>query len=243
MTNAVVNDSMAQAGEALPGDAPTGPIPRTPLDRSLRDVKEGVLRMGGLAEAQIRAAIDALLAHDAAAALAVIKADREVNEQQRALQSLIASTIATQSPVARDLRFLLSLDHVVYELERIADHAASVAKQARLLAPEPPLKEYVDLPRMGRLAAELVNGILRALVDVDPVNARTVAVRDDEIDALHHHIFDEVVSLMQADPAAVERGTRIILASHYIERIGDRVTNIAEDIVFLASGEVEDLNP
>jgi phosphate transport system protein len=235
------------AGSLAERAAPRPPVAqhqsRPGLDAALQELKGGVLRMGGLAESQIRAAIDALLAHDAAAALAVIKADREVNDQQRTLQSLIVTTIATQGPVARDLRLLLSLDHVVYELERIADHAASVAKQARLLAPEPPLKEYVDLPRMGRLAAELVHGILRALVDIDAIEARTVAVRDDEIDALHHRIFDEVVALMQADSSAVERGTRIILASHYIERIGDRVTNIAEDIVFLASGEVEDLNP
>ena len=217
--------------------------PREGLDRSLREVKDGVLRMGGLAEAQIRAAIDALVAHDAAAALDVIKGDQAVNDMQRQLTGLIATTIATQGPVARDLRFLLSLDHVVYELERIADHAASVAKQGRLLAPEPPLKNYVDLPRMGRLAAELVHGILLALVDIDADLARQVARLDDDIDAIYHRIFDEVIELMQADPGAVTRGTRIILASHYIERIGDRVTNIAEDIVFLASGNVEDLNP
>jgi phosphate transport system protein len=217
--------------------------PREGLDRSLREIKDGVLRMGSLTEAQIRAAIEALVAHDADAALEVMTGDRLVNEQQRQLTGLIASTIATQGPVARDLRFLLSLDHVVYELERIGDHAASVAKQARQLAPHPPLKHYVDLPRMGRLAAELVKGVLRALVDVDADLARRVAAGDDDVDALYHRIFNEVVGLMQADPGAVERGTRIILASHYIERIGDRVTNIAEDIVFLASGEVEDLNP
>jgi len=217
--------------------------PREGLDRSLREIKDGVLRMGGLAEHQIRDAIDALVAHDAEAALRVIKADRAVNDQQRQLTEMITTTIATQGPVARDLRFLLSIDHVVYELERIADHAASVAKQARLLAPEPPLKDYVDLPRMGRLAADLVHGILRALVDIDADLARRVAGTDDDIDEIYHRIFDEVVQLMQADPGAVERGARIILASHYVERIGDRVTNIAEDIVFLASGQVEDLNP
>lgn len=233
----LVADGLAAEGSVA------GPIARPPLDRNMREIKDGVLRMGGLAERQLHAAIDALVAHDAAAALEVMQGDRAVNEMQRQLTGLIATTIATQSPVARDLRFLLSLDHVVYELERIADHAASVAKQARLLAPEPPLKDYVELPRMGRLAAELVHGILRALVDVDADTAREVARGDDDIDAIYHRIFDEVVGLMQANAANVARGTRIILASHYIERIGDRVTNIAEDIVFLSSGAVEDLNP
>ena len=152
-------------------------------------------------------------------------------------------TIATQAPVARDLRFLLALDHVGYELERMGDHAASVAKQVRKLAPEPPLKKYVDLPAMGELAATLVGGILVALVDIDVDAARTVARRDDEIDELYHRTFDEVVRLMRADPDNVERGTRILFAAHYLERIGDRVTNIAEDVVFLASGQIEDLNP
>jgi phosphate transport system protein len=217
--------------------------PREPLDRELREVKEAVLRMGMLVEEQIRAAIQALVDHDADAALTVIAGDARINEAQRHASTLIAQTIALHQPVARDLRFLLSLDHVTYELERIGDHAASVAKQARKLAPEPPLKAYLKLPTMGDLAATLVHGILRALVDVDQIEARAVAVRDDEIDDLYHKTFAEVVELMRADPDNVERGTRILFAAHYIERIGDRVTNIAEDVVFLASGEVEDLNP
>jgi phosphate transport system protein len=217
--------------------------PREALDREQREVKDAVLRMGMLVEEAIRAAMASLTAHDADAALAVIAGDGRINEAQRTASSQIARVIAMQGPVARDLRFLLSLDHVTYELERIGDHAASVAKQVRKLAPEPPLKEYVDLPQMGELAAQLVHGILRALVDIDQVQARAVAARDDEIDALYHKTFAEVVELMRASPDNVERGTRILFAAHYIERIGDRVTNIAEDVVFLASGEVEDLNP
>ena len=216
---------------------------REALDRELREVKDSVLRMGMLVEDQIRAAIKSLVEHDAEAALAVIIGDGRINESQRQASTLIARTIATQGPVARDLRFLLSLDHVTYELERIGDHAASVAKQARKLAPEPPLQAYLKLPAMGDLAATLVHGILRALVDIDQVEAREVAARDDEIDDMYHTTFADVVALMRADPDNVERGTRILFAAHYIERIGDRVTNIAEDVVFLASGEVEDLNP
>ncbi|HKG55714.1 MAG TPA: phosphate signaling complex protein PhoU [Candidatus Limnocylindrales bacterium] len=213
------------------------------LDREMREIKDDVLRMGSMVGNQIRAALDALVAHDEVAAAAVIVGDGRVNEVQRHVSSLISTTIATQAPVARDLRFLLALDHVTYELERIGDHAGSVAKQARLLAPQPPLKQYVDLPGMGELAARLVQDVLRALVDVDVELARAVAARDDEIDHLFHRTYDEVLDLMRADPANVERGTRILFAAHYIERIGDRVTNIAEDVVFLATGDIEDLNP
>jgi phosphate transport system protein len=216
---------------------------RATLDREMREIKDNVLRMGSIVADQIRAALAALVSHDIEAALAVIVGDRRVNEVQRHITSLIATTIATQAPVARDLRFLLALDHVTYELERIGDHASSVAKQGRFLAPHPPLKRYVDLPEMGELGASQVQGVLRALVDVDVRLAREVASRDDDIDFLFHRTYDEVLDLMRADPDNVERGTRILFAAHYLERIGDRVTNIAEDVVFLATGDIEDLNP
>jgi phosphate transport system protein len=215
---------------------------RSAYDREIAEVKDNVLRMGSLVESQVRAAIAALVAHDAEAALQVIRDDHAVNELQRKATALIAATIATQNPVARDLRYLLMLDHVSYELERMGDHAGSVAKQARKLAPFPPLKDYVHLPMLGERVANQVRGIIRALVEIDPDGARAVAALDDEVDELYHQIFDEVLVLMRDDPANVDPGTRILFASHYLERIGDRVTNIAEDIVFLTSGEVEDLN-
>lgn len=216
---------------------------RETLDREMDDIKNEVLRMGSFVAAQIGVAIDALVSHDAEKATAAIVGDGRINEAQRHIASLITTTIATQQPVARDLRFLLALDHVTYELERMGDHAGSVAKQARKLAPEPPLQQYVQLPTMGALAAEQVRGALRALVDLDVAVAREVAAADDEMDDLYHAIFDQVLTLMRDDPDNVDRGTRILFAAHYLERIGDRVTNIAEDVVFLATGDVEDLNP
>lgn len=216
---------------------------RETLDQEMAQIKDEVLRMGSLVASQINAALAALVGHDADAATATIIGDGRINEAQRNVSTLITITIATQQPVARDLRFLLSLDHVGYELERMGDHASSVAKQARKLAPSPPLKKYVDLPSMGELVAELVRDVLRALVDLDVAAARQVAARDDEVDTLYHRIFDETVELMRTDSANVERGTRILFAAHYLERIGDRVTNVAEDVVFLATGDIEDLNP
>lgn len=216
---------------------------RETLDREEQLIRDAVLRMGALVEAAIRQASRALTGHDAALALDVIKGDAIINEAQRGVSRLIAVTIATQQPVARDLRYLLTIDHVTYELERIGDHAASLAKQTLKLAPDPPLESYVHLPEMAERGAELVHGVLRALVDSDAVAARQVAVDDDEIDRLYHATFDQVLELMREDPANVERGTRIIIASHYLERIGDRATNIAEDVVYLVTGDVEDLNP
>ena len=236
---AIMDHAEASAGVVTPLRHP----PRETLDREMREIRENVLRMGSMVGDQIRSALSALVSHDAEAATAVIIGDGRINEVQRAVSTMVSTVIATQQPVARDLRFLLALDHVTYDLERIGDHAASVAKQARKLAPEPPLKKYADLPRMGEIAAEQVHDVLRALVDVNLVDARQVAARDDEIDALYHRTFDEVLELMRADPGNVDRGARILFAAHYLERIGDRVTNIAEDVVLLATGEIEDLNP
>jgi phosphate transport system protein len=230
-------------GDAAGEAAAHAPAPREALDREEHLIRDAVLRMGALVEAAIREASRALVAHDAALALDVIKGDAIINEAQRGVSRLIAVTIATQQSVARDLRYLLTLDHVTYELERMGDHASSVAKAVIKLAPEPPLQKYIHLPEMAERGAVLVHGVLRALVDADAVKAREVAVEDDEIDRLYHATFDEVVELMRQDPANVERGTRIIIASHYLERIGDRATNIAEDVVYLVTGDVEDLNP
>ena len=174
---------------------------------------------------------------------AVIVGDGRINEVQRTITSLIARTIATQQPVARDLRFLLSLDHVPTSWSAWATMPSSVAKQARKLAPEPPLKEYIDLPRMGELGAQLVRDVLRALVDVDEARPARWPPGTTRSTGLYHRIFDEVLELMRSDPDNVDRGTRILFAAHYLERIGDRVTNIAEDVVFLATGDIEDLNP
>lgn len=230
-------------GEASGGSPITSPAPRDALDREEHLIRDAVLRMGALVEAAIREASRALVAHDAQLALDVVKGDAIINEAQRGVSRLIAVTIATQQPVARDLRYLLTLDHVTYELERMGDHAASVAKAVIKLAPEAPLRQDMYLPEMAERAAVLVHGVLLALVEADAVKAREIAVEDDEIDRLYHATFDEVVELMRQDPANVERGTRIIIASHYLERIGDRATNIAEDVVYLVTGDVEDLNP
>lgn len=215
---------------------------RVALDRGEREIKAEILRMGALVEEQIRAAIAALVARDLGAARAVAERDGQINEAQRTISSRIALTIATQAPVARDLRFLMALDHVASELERMGDHAASVAKQAMKLGDAPRPGRPGDVPRMGELAAEQLHAILRALVDLDPDAARAVASQDDELDHLYSRTFTETIGSMKTDPDAVEPGAFVLFAAYYLERIGDRVTNIAEDVVYLASGQVEDLN-
>jgi phosphate transport system protein len=236
--------TMGSVEEALVAEAESHALRiRESLDHEMRDVKDGVLRMGSYVEEQILAAHDAIMNRDAGLAEKVIASDARVNEVQRAVSGIVGMTIATQAPVARDLRFLLALDRVTYELERIGDHAGSVAKQARKLAGVTSMVTYDELTPMAQLAARQVRDVVMALVDIDEAKARLVAARDDEIDRLYHQVFDDVLAEMRTDPDKVDPGTRILFAAHYLERIGDRVTNIAEDVVFLATGEVEDLNP
>ncbi len=215
---------------------------REAYDRELSQIQAGIVQIGTYVEEAIRTATQAMEVHDGELAARVIADDQRINQLQEQVSELITTTIATQQPVARDLRYLLALDRVAHELERMGDHAGSVAKQVRKLAHQPPLRRYVFLPRMGELVAGMVHDVLVALVEVDEARARAVAARDDEVDRLYHASFDVVLDLMRADPENVDRGTRILFAAHYLERIGDRVTNIAEDVLFLAGGVVEDLN-
>jgi phosphate transport system protein len=218
-------------------------LPRGPLDREERTIKDILVRMGSLIEERIRLTVEALETHDVEKALFVIEGDLEINALQIEATNLVVLTIATQAPVARDLRFLLTLDRIGYELERIGDSVANVAKRARELAPEPPLDGYVGVPEMGRLGAEFLAETMRAMTDADADAARLVSVRDDDIDALWHRAVDRLMDLAKADPGNVERAMRLLIAARYMERVGDHITNIAEDVVFLSSGQHEDLNP
>ena len=177
---------------------------------------------------------------------AVVADDAQINRAQTELTSLIVTTIATQAPVAGDLRLLISLYHVTYELERIGDHAAGVARQAaRLVDSEIDGRPAggAGLDRMGELASTILHGVLLALVDLDAPAARSVAAVDDEIDRLYHAYFERTLERMRAEPDWVDSGAQLLFAAKHFERIGDRVTNIAEEVVFLSTGAVEDLNP
>ena len=212
---------------------------REVFDREMLGVREGVVRMGELVATAIDAAVDALIRKDVQAAAAVISRDQAINDAQAELTALIVFTIATQSPVAGDLRFVLSLEHVTYELERIGDHAAGVAKQVIKIGNA---RTSPGMDQMGRLASEILHGILRALVDLDVDAARRVAAEDDEMDRLYHAYFERALDRMRLEPDWVDVGAHLLFAAKDLERIGDRVTNIAEEVVFLATGEMEDLN-
>ncbi|MGI0129604.1 MAG: phosphate signaling complex protein PhoU, partial [Thermoplasmata archaeon] len=159
---------------------------------------------------------------------------RQVREQSFTI-------ILTQTPVARDLREIMGLLHMSSELERMGDHCVSIAKIARSLADLPELETHVDLPKMAQFCREQVRDILSAVVARDVARARLVAARDDRIDRVYRRLFDELVELMNEDGRSASRATHLVFVAHHLERVADRVTNVAEDLVYLETGVIEEL--
>jgi phosphate transport system protein len=215
---------------------------RSVFDEAMSMVKDDVLRLGALVESALERAGRALAERDVALADQVRWDDAEVNDLQRRVNQEVTTAMALQQPMARDLRELLALYHAAAELERMGDYAVNIAKLAQQLSDEPEAPLLPQIPRMGQLCREQLRDAMRALVDVSESAARAVCARDDELDALYNSVYEESMELMTAHPERVRQATHMLFAAHHLERLGDRVTNIGEDVVYVATGQVEDLN-
>lgn len=229
-------------------DTPTGQTtdrlsPRATFDRALDRVKDDVLRLGALVETALEHSGRAMRDRDAELADEVRWDDAGVNELQREINTEITTLIATQAPVAGDVRELLALYHAAAELERMGDYAVNIAKLAQQLAAEPEIPMLPQIPQMERICREQLHAAMRALVDISEEEARAVCRRDDEIDQLYNSVYEDALALMTSAPERARQATHMLFAAHHLERLGDRVTNIGEDVVYLATGQVEDLNP
>lgn len=219
------------------------PSIRRSFEEELQSAKDDVLRLGSLVESQLQRAGVALAERNVDLADEVRWADSEVNELQRQVNMHITSVIARQAPMARDIRELLALYHAAAELERMGDYATNIAKLAQQLAAEPELPIFKQIPKMEQLCREQLRAAMRALVDVSEEEARVVCRGDDEIDHLYNSVYEDAINLMQVSPERARQATHMLFAAHHLERLGDRVTNIGEDVVFLVTGQIEDLNP
>lgn len=217
--------------------------PRASFERALDRVKDDVLRLGARVEQALERAGRALIERDSDLADTVRWEDAEVNELQRQINTEITTLIATQGPMARDVRELLALYHASAELERMGDYAVNIAKLAQQLATEPETPILKQIPRMEQICREQLRSAMRALVDISEDEARKVCERDDEIDHLYNSVYEDAMQLMTVAPERARQATHMLFAAHHLERLGDRVTNIGEDVVYLATGQVEDLNP
>jgi phosphate transport system protein len=216
---------------------------RETFEAELKALRAQLLEMASLVESQIHEALEALRNFDGDRALTVRSNDQRLNELFRRLREECLTLIATQQPVARDLRTLMGIIYISSELERIGDYAVRVARFTGTLCglPHAPLRAEFGL--MGNLATSQVREILDALIEADEAKAREVAARDDEIDRLYHRVFDDLIREMAGGGGeeTVLRTVTLLLVAHNLERIGDRVTNVAEDIVFLQTGQVVEL--
>ncbi len=215
---------------------------RDSFHHELQEIEEAVIQMATLVESAIARAMQALSRRDTVLATEVISSDGEVNELQRSIRNRCLSVMARQAPVARDLRELITVQLVINELERMGDHAVGIAKQTMRMRDFEPLPFMTDLVELAKIVQEQVRGGIQAFIDVNVVQARDICLRDDEVDHRYRLIFTELLDQMSKDPAIIPPVTSLLFTAHDLERIGDRVTNICEDVIYMVSGEIEELN-
>jgi phosphate transport system protein len=214
---------------------------RSELDQELNNLRDMLYRMEGMVSEALQRAIESLKKQDAELAQKVIRDDDAINRLRWEIEQYCVTVIATQQPVATDLRLILAVVHIAVEMERMGDHAAGVAKVTLEICDEPMLKPLIDLPRMAEVSIEMVHEGVRAFINGDADVAHDIIERDDEVDGLHNQIFRELITYMLEDPGTIRRATHLLWASHAVERFADRATNIAERILFVTSGRLEDL--
>lgn len=206
------------------------------LDQDLDRVRQMLLKMGGLTEDMVAKATQALLDRDNALCKEVIDGDRAVDQLEMDIDEVCHSLIGRKQPTASDLRFLVAVMKINGDLERIGDSAVNIAQSVVQVNDQPPLKPYIDLPRMSQLVQEMVRQALDAFVRKDAALATAVCKADDEVDGFYKQLFRELLTYMIEDPKTVSRALHLLLISRNLERIADHATNIAEDVVYYVEG-------
>ena len=215
---------------------------RTVFTQSMQEMQEEMLSLGSMVEKAIARSIEALRNQNVQLAQQVIDNDDHINAVRWKIEENATLLIATQAPLARDLRYIFAIMHIATELERMADYAQGNAKLTLRIVDEPLLKPLIDIPRMADLGRELLMEALDAFIEQNAEDARRVAHRDDEVDQLYEQVYRELLTFMISDPRTVPRATHLLWVAHNLERIADRVTNICERTVFAVTGEIEEMN-
>jgi phosphate transport system protein len=212
---------------------------RASLDRDLTVLRDNILRISHMVDSAIERAIQALKDQDVDIARQVIADDKKVNATRYQVEGDCYHLLATQQPTARDLRSIVTAIHIVVELERIGDHAEEIARLADDLAQEPLLKPLIDVPRMAQIARDMMRLSLNTYLDWDAAQAQVIIERDREIDQLNEQVYRELLMFMLQDPRNINRATDLLWVSYHLERIGDRIKNICERVMFMVTGEVK----
>jgi phosphate transport system protein len=207
------------------------------FEDELQALKNRLLAMGALVEDRVHRAVRSLIDRRMEEADEVIASDQEVNELHIELDDRCLKLLATQTPLASDLRLITSAMKINSDLERIGDQAVNIAENVIKLLPQPPLKPLIDIPRMAEIAQQMTRDALDSFVKRDVSLARDVLRRDDEVDNLKDQVFRELLTYMMADPGTIQRALALILISRNLERVADHATNIAEDVIFLVEAK------
>ena len=214
---------------------------RTIFHKELREIQDDILVMGSMVGKAIMLAITALQKRDLTLAKQIIADDQKINHKRFEIEEKCIQLIATQQPMASDLRTIVAVLNIITELERIGDYAEGNAKIAIMIGDEPPLKPLIDIPRMAAKTVDMLDRSLTAFIGHDVDAARKISTEDDLIDNLYDQVFRELLTFMVEDPKTITRATRLIWVAHNLERSADRVTNICERTVFMVTGKMEEI--
>lgn len=217
-------------------------MPRESLDRKLRHLQEEVLILSSMVESAVTTSIEALRFHDLDSARVIISDDLRINAKRYELENEIIITIATTQPVmATDLRLVASILEVVSELERMGDYAKGIAKVTLLNGKQPHIKPLIDIPLMANMAVNMLHRAVESFINHDAETARQIPLEDDQVDALYNQVYRELITIMFRDPTTIDRANYLLWVAHNLERMADRVTNICERAIYVATGQLVEL--
>jgi phosphate transport system protein len=215
---------------------------RALFERELREIQDELLTMASMTGKAIVDSVDALRRRDIMRSQQIIHDDQLVNHKRFEIEEKCITVMATQQPIAADLRLLISVLYIITDLERMADHAVGIAKISQMMAEDPGAQSFGLIPEMADKSVDMLNQTLRAYIDQDADAARHISAQDDEVDGLYDQVYADCIARMIEEPENVARLTYHLWAAHNLERIADRCTNICERIVFMVTGHMEETN-
>ncbi|MDW8278654.1 MAG: phosphate signaling complex protein PhoU, partial [Anaerolineales bacterium] len=213
---------------------------RKTFEQEIQQLKDEILLLGSMVEQATLDAVEALKKRDMRWSEQIIAADKKINEKRFELENKVMILIATQQPMARDLRMIASILEVISELERMGDYAKGIAVINIRMGEQPLLKPLIDIPRMAQKGTDMLHRALTAFVNGDVETARAIPEEDDEVDMLYEQVYRELMTYVMADARTIERANWLLWAAHNLERLADRVTNICERAVFAVTGEYKE---
>jgi len=217
-------------------------VAREKFEHDLQRLKDEILALGAIAERAVAESVQALKRRDTAKARLIMDEDRVINEKRYAIENETLTLIATQQPMAGDLRTLAAIFEIATELERIADYAKGIANVTLMLGEEPLIKPLEDIPRMSDKSCDMLHRALDSFMRQDVEEARAIPPEDSEVDSLYEKTFRELIAIVMTDPRTTEQANRLTWVAHNLERVADRVGNICERVVFSITGKGEELD-